>query len=375
MKETLTRFENTRKAGVSAQKTSVSIVVPAYNEALLIEKNLTKICDYMHSLENEYRWELIIVNDGSQDETGEIAENFAKTRDNVLVLHHFVNFNVGQALRFGFSNCRGEYIVVLDVDLSYSPEHIGALLHAIRTTRAKIVLASPYMKGGKISSVPWLRKTLSISANRFLSYLNKGDFSTLTGMVRAYDTKFLQSLSLKSMDVSISAEILYKAMILRARIVEIPAHLDWGFQKKVQRTSSIKIGRSIIAYVLSGFMFRPFLFFIGPGFLLMLLACYAFGWAFAHTITKFSEIGSITGPFTVRLSGAVASAFQQAPHTFLIGGISLILAIQLISLGSLSLQNKKYFEEVFYLATNIYKMKVLGKNENSERPDRSCTGA
>jgi hypothetical protein len=183
-------------------------------------------------------------------------------------------------------------------------------------------------------------------------------------MVRAYDTKFLRSLSLKSMDVSISAEIIYKAMILRARIVEIPAHLDWGVQKKVQRTSSIKIGRSIIAYVLAGFMFRPFLFFIFPGLLVMLIACYAFGWSFVHTLNHFGELAPNFGPFSVRLSASVAAAFQKAPHTFVIGGISLVLAIQLISLGSLSLQNKKYFEEVFNLGTNIYKMKFQGQYEN-----------
>jgi len=57
------------------------------------------------------------------------------------------------------------------------------------------------------------------------------------------------------------------------------------------------------------------------------------------------------------VSAGVAAAYQFAPHTFIIGGISLILAIQLISLGFLALQNKKYFEELFHLGTNIYKSK------------------
>jgi glycosyltransferase involved in cell wall biosynthesis len=336
---------------------SVSVVVPAFNEGAIIEKSMDTICRYLDTIEGEYGWELIVVDDGSKDQTGYLAEKFAQTRENVHVLHHFVNFNVGQALRFAFNNCTGDYVVVMDMDLSYSPEHIGRLLDTIVESRAKIVLASPYMKGGRLSSIPCLRKTLSICANKFLSYTAKGNFSTLTGMVRAYDTEFLRSLSLRSMDVSISAEIIYKAMILGARIVEIPAHLDWSLQRAagVKRKSSIKIGRSILAYLLSGFMFRPFLFFIFPGFLSMLLSAYAFIWALVHTFSNLSRLSPSFGPFMPRLSAAVALAFQQAPHTFIIGGISLMLGIQLISLGILSLQSKKYFEEIFRLGTNIYK--------------------
>jgi len=101
----------------------------------------------METLENRFRWELIFVNDGSTDGTGDLAESFAASRSNVLVLHHFTNFRLGQALRYAFSNCRGDYVVTLDVDLSYSPEHVERLLEKIVATRAKIVIASPYMSG------------------------------------------------------------------------------------------------------------------------------------------------------------------------------------------------------------------------------------
>jgi hypothetical protein len=52
-----------------------------------------------------------------------------------------------------------------------------------------------------------------------------------------------------------------------------------------------------------------------------------------------------------RLSGAVAIAYQRSPHAFLVGLLSLMLSIQLISLGILSLQSKNYFEELFYLGS------------------------
>jgi len=178
-------------------------VVPAYNEAQSVTRNLSALCHYMETLEGEYRWELIVVNDGSTDDTGRLADEFARTRDNVHILHHVVNFGLGQALRFGFGHCRGDYVVTMDFDLSYSPDHIGALLQRIRTGGAKVVVTSPYMKGGRISNVPWLRRTMSIWANRFLSLASNRSVSTLTGMVRAYDGAFLRSLSLRSMYMEI----------------------------------------------------------------------------------------------------------------------------------------------------------------------------
>lgn len=352
------------------KKPLVSIVVPAYNEAAIIEKNLSKLCEYMESLETEYHWELIIVNDGSTDRTGDLTEAFADTRDNVYVLHHMFNFRLGQALRFAFKKCQGDYVVVMDLDLSYSPDHIGKMLDRIRETRAKIVIASPYMKGGKVSNVPWLRKTLSIWANRFLSLVTTRDkfsdrLTTLTGMVRAYDKQFLSELVLKAMDVDIHSEIIYKAMILRARIVEIPAHLDWNFaiEKDECRKSSMRILKSILMNLTSGFALRPFMFFMIPGFTLLILSIYPLAWAAVHTLSNYRKIIAASDSLTFPISDAIAAAFFQSPQSFIVGSLGLIIAIQLICLGFLSFQNKRNYEELFYLNSKIYKNTSTLKKE------------
>ena len=145
----------------------------------------------MESIEGQYRWEMIFVNDGSTDDTGELAEAFSKTRKNIHLFHHNVNLRLGQVLKTAFTNCRGDYVVPVDLDLSYSPSHIGKLLTKICNTNAKMVVASPHMKEGKVSNVPWLRRTLSFWANRFLSLSAKNNLSTITFMVRAYDRMFL----------------------------------------------------------------------------------------------------------------------------------------------------------------------------------------
>ena len=335
----------------------VSVVVPAYNEAAIIEKNLAAICDYMKSLENTYRWELLVINDGSTDDTGDRAEAFALGRENVSVLHHMFNFRLGQALRYAFGRCQGDFIVVLDLDLSYAPEHIGKMLSRIRETRAKIVIASPFLKGGRISNVPRTRKRLSIWANRFLCLMAARDrfsdpITNITGMVRAYDGQFLRKLDLKSTDYNINPEIIYKAKILRARIVEVPAHLDWVAEKN--RRSSLKIMRNIIQSFMSGFIFRPFMFFIFPGIFLAVISLYPLTWTIVHTIRFYNNFRDLGLSVDNRLSGAIGEAFKIAPHAFIVGGIVLLVAIQLVSLGFLAFQSKRYFEELFHLSSSIY---------------------
>ncbi len=358
----------------------VSVVLPAYNEAGIIEKNIEVLCRYLRGVEPAYRWELVIVNDGSSDDTGELAEKCAAGQANITVLHHPCNFRLGQALRSAFSACRGDYIVVLDLDLSYSPDHIERMLRKIIESKAKIVIASPYMKGGQVSNVPWHRRWLSILANRYLCMTLKNDrfsdkITTVTGMVRAYDREFLSRLKLKAMDVDINSEILYKAKILRARIVEIPAHLNWGSQKGVKkskgsaRKSSLRILHSIVQSLVSGFIFRPFLFFVLPGVFCLLLSAVPIMWAFIHSLAYYQK-GPANAGADFDFSTAIGLAFQQSPHAFIVGGVSLIVGIQLVNWGMLAFQNKRYFEELFDISSALYSLENKARSgTESHRPE------
>jgi glycosyltransferase involved in cell wall biosynthesis len=343
-------------------KPLVSIVTPAYNEGAIIQENLSDLCRYLVHLEDEYRWELIVVNDGSRDNTGELAEAFARSRSNVHVIHHFRNGGLGQALRSGFDYSQGLYVVTLDLDLSYSPEHVEALLTRIRQTGAKLVVASPYMKGGRVSNVPRLRLWLSVWANRFLSVAARHSLSTLTGMVRVYDAEFLRMLNLRSTGMEINPEVVHKAMLLGAKVDEIPAHLHWRnpdpapvakVSGAARRKSSMRILSHIWATFYYGFVFRPVMFFIVPSLFCFLLALYSVAWMSIHCLRRYRAL-ALTESFPDPTQ-AIAEAFAQSPHTFAIGGMLLMVAIQLFSLGVLAVQNKRYFEEVFYLGTAVYR--------------------
>jgi glycosyltransferase involved in cell wall biosynthesis len=336
-------------------KPLVSVIVPAYNEAAIVVESLTRLTEHLASLEDLYRWELVVVNDGSTDDTGSLAEAFAADRTNVRILHHHVNFRLGQALRYAFNSTRGDYVAVIDCDLSYDPEHLSRMLYAIEDSHARIVIASPYAEGGQTTNIPFGRRVMSRGANWLLSRAAGGDLTTLTGMVRVYDGKFLRSLDLRAMDSEINTEIVYKARILHARIVEIPAHLDWSFVStggERRRVTNFRISRSTVSSLFSSFLFRPFVFFVLPGLLLLLIAAYSFGWCVWHVAQVYGEPSQFGNS---GLTGAIQNAYDRAPHTFLITGITLVLSMQLIGLGVLAAQGKRYFEELFHLGTSIYR--------------------
>ena len=335
----------------------ITILLPAYNEAAIIENNIEKIRNYLISLENKYSWEIVIINDGSKDNTGQLADKIAAGDERISVYHHPVNLNLGRALQTGFKLAKGSCIIVIDIDLSYSVDHIEKMADTLFDKCADVVVASPYMRGGKVTAVPFMRAIMSRFVNLFMRMASQEKFCTFTGMVRAYNAKFIRTLNLKTKDYEINPEIIYKSMILRARIIEIPAHLDWTELNKMKgkRASSMRIIRGVFSGMMSGFIFRPYIFFIGVGGFLFLLSLYIIGWLLVNTFAIMPEIVIEPEFFDDRFSYAVAKVYKERPHAFFVGGFTLLLAIQFFSLGFLSLQSKRYFEELFHFNTNLSK--------------------
>jgi dolichol-phosphate mannosyltransferase len=350
---------------MSNNKPFISIILPAFNEEAIIEKSIGIIVDFLISKEEKYSWEVLIIDDGSKDKTGFIADSLAKMNNNLHVIHHPVNLNLGRALQTGFKNSHGEIIVVLDMDLSYSVDHIEKLVDKQIFSDAEIVIASPYMKGGKVTKVPFIRAILSRAVNRFMRVAAQEKYYTFTGMVRAYKAEFIKNLNLKTKDYEINPEILYKAMILRAQIVEIPAHLDWSFQIAAgkKRTSGLRVIKTFFSGLMAGFIFRPYIFFLGLGMILLLLSIYIIGWIFINTFLIMPSIHIDPQVFDDRFSMAIGQVYRARPHAFFVGGITLLAAIQVLSLGFISLQNKRYFEETFHINSTILKSEKSKKSK------------
>lgn len=307
----------------------MTVLIPAFNENGIIERTLTTVRDHM-AADADRAWEILVVDDGSTDGTGASAERFAATDPRVRVLHHRTNFGLGQALRYGFAQAHGDVIVTLDADLTYSVDHIDRLLAAFVETGAKIVIASPYAHGGATTDVPFRRLLPSRVANRLLAAASNARISTYTGMVRAYDRRFLRSLNVRAMGMEVNSEILRQAQILHARIVEIPAHLDWSVTARSSGHSSLRMPRTTIAVAISTFMIRPGMFFLIPALMLAPVALLA--WAFALAT-------GLSGP---NLLAAIAM-------------LTSLAAIQFAGFAFLALQAKRSFEDLFVIGTATYR--------------------
>jgi hypothetical protein len=192
---------------------------------------------------------------------------------------------------------------------------------------------------------------MSRGANKLLAASSGHRVTTVTGMVRAYDGPFVRSLNLKAMGPEINAEILYKAQILRARVVEIPAHLDWSEQAErlAVRRVNLRVSATTRLLVFASFLFRPLVFFVVPGLVLGALAAATLG---PLAWTAVGRFGATSGGFVGRLDQAAAGAWDLHPHAFAIGAVALVVAVQLLSLGVLATQAKRYFEELFHLGTH-----------------------
>jgi glycosyltransferase involved in cell wall biosynthesis len=343
------------KISPTETKPFISIVLPCYNEEAILQNNINTIITYLESKNQIYNWEILIINDGSKDKTASIADQLSNLKDNIRVIHHPTNLNLGNALKTGFKNAKGEIIVVLDIDLSYSTEHIGKMIDKLIETSSDIVIASPYMPGGKVTNVPFTRKLMSRWVNAFMRIAAQDKYHTYTGMVRAYRKDFIKTVNLKTKDYEINPEILYKAMILRARVIEIPAHLDWTEQNKYKdkRRSSIKMLRGFFSGIMSSFIFRPYIFFLAIGMILMMLSMYELIWLLIDTLSYISNSTAVIPSF----SESLALQFRKNPQSFIVGGITFVAAIQFLSVGFLSLQSKRYFEELFHLGTSFKKPK------------------
>lgn len=351
-------------------RTVVSIILPAYNEAAILREHVIVLLEHLKTLEDRYLFEVLIVNDGSQDETGPIADALAREFAGIRVFHHRRNFGLGQALKTGFAQFRGKYVVVLDIDLSYGPEHVGLLLDRMRSTGARMVLASPYMRGGRTEKVPWLRLVLSRLANLFLARASGQRINTMTCMVRAIDGRFLRSLHLRSTGMDVMPEMIQKAQLLRATIDEIPAELNWERQMRVggRRQSSLRIARQIFGTAVSGFILRPFTFLLVPGLLLLAFAAYVNTWMVIHFFEAYGQLAPSEG-VSIDFSAAVALAYARYPHTFIVGLLSLMVSMQLIGMAMLSVQNKRYFDELFHLGS------IILREQRESRQDEDGPGA
>lgn len=248
-------------------KPLASILVPAYNEGPELSANLGTLARYLSETEAVWAYEIIVIDDGSVDGTYEEALASSSIYPAIRLVRHNENRGLGCAIRTGFAFAKGAVAVVFDSDLSYAPEIIPRLLLQMSQSADDLVLASPYMRGGKVTNVPLIRRLLSREANRFLSFATNGRYATLTCMVRAYRLDFFKTVSSIEQRMEINPELLFNALRNGARVSEIPARLSWSANRTKcrARVNPARTIKQVARTVRCGVKYRPAILLAIPG--------------------------------------------------------------------------------------------------------------
>jgi len=194
----------------------ISFIIPALNE----ESTLGAVIDRLINLKLGIKKEIIIVNDGSIDETLNIAKKYEKNNEMIKVISHRKRKGKGASVRSGIRISSGDIVTIQDADLEYNILDFKRLISPILNKKAKVVYGSRFLKKNKKGY------GIFYLGNRFLSFFTSLIyFKKITDMETCYkliEGKLIRELVLKSNGFDIEPEITSKLLKRGIRIVEIP---------------------------------------------------------------------------------------------------------------------------------------------------------
>ncbi len=202
--------------------TTLSIIIPAYNEGATIHLILDKISNV--TLLNSIRKEIIIIDDCSTDNTQEKIKAYQKKNKALPIsyIKHTTNLGKGAAIHSGIRHAKGEFLIIQDADLEYDPNEYNLLLKPVLEGFADVVFGSRFM-GSQPHRVLFFWHTIG---NKFLTFLsNMVTNLNLTDMETCYKlfkTNLIKELSLKEKRFGFEPEVTIKiSRIPNIRIYEV----------------------------------------------------------------------------------------------------------------------------------------------------------
>jgi glycosyltransferase involved in cell wall biosynthesis len=198
-----------------AARPSISFFFPACNEEKTVEPLARKAAGVLPTLTGDY--EIIIVDDGSTDRTGEIADRLAREMPRVRVVHHPTNAGYGIALRSGFSESRKDLVFYTDGDLQFDVAELALLLPKIR--EADIVSGYKLKRADDTS-----RKFVSFVYNTILKVFFRLDIPDVNCGFKLYRREIFDAIELRSTRGLIDAEVLLKAQAAGYTVTTVGVH-------------------------------------------------------------------------------------------------------------------------------------------------------
>ncbi|CAI0382166.1 unnamed protein product [Linum tenue] len=217
-------------------KNQYSIIIPTYNERLNIALIVYLIFKHLRDVD----FEIIVVDDGSPDGTQDIVKQLQQVYGEDRV--------VGTAYIHGLKHASGNFVVIMDADLSHHPKYLPSFIKKQLETGASIVTGTRYVKGGGVHGWNLMRKLTSRGANVLAHTFLWPGVSDLTGSFRLYKKSVLEDIitSVVSKGYVFQMEMIVRASRKGYRIEEVPiTFVDRVF-------GSSKLGGSEIVEYLKG---------------------------------------------------------------------------------------------------------------------------
>ena len=190
----------------------LSLFFPVYNDAGTVRIVAEKAVDLLTSITDQ--WEIIIVDDGSPDDAGRIADELARETRRIRVIHHVRNLGYGAAVRSGLAACRFEYICFTDGDDQYEIEDLRKLMRL--SDYYDLVITFRYKKiySSKRLFISWIY-------NKLLRFLFRTTFRDISTGLRLVRKAVIDDLELRADSTFIGAELAIKTMLKGYRVGEV----------------------------------------------------------------------------------------------------------------------------------------------------------
>jgi dolichol-phosphate mannosyltransferase len=210
---------------------AVTVVMPTYNEA----DNLPTILEALFTLPLP-GLRVLVVDDGSPDGTGQLAERLAMDEygpDRLSVLHRPAKQGLGRAYVHGIGHALDQgasYVVQMDADLSHPPEAVPQMLGTLLSTEADVVIGSRYATGGKLAdNWSFHRKALSAWANLYVRVLLRLRIRDVTAGFKIWRRETLHAIAVadvQSNGYAFQVEMNYRTARQGLKIVEVPIRFE-----------------------------------------------------------------------------------------------------------------------------------------------------
>jgi len=208
----------------------LSIVVPAYNEQLRITSFLKNLLNF--SKKNLDSYEIIIVDDGSNDNTYQIVKDLIKDYENTKIITYSENKGKGYAVFQGILNAIGEFVLFIDADGSTPPEEIKNMIKIYRKYDYDVIIGTRIDERSSIENPqPISRKVLSLIFNLYSNILFRLRINDLLCGFKGFKKEIAMRIfqDLKSFRWEFDVEILYKVRKLEYSLYQIP--IKWKHEE------------------------------------------------------------------------------------------------------------------------------------------------